>query len=261
MLRKEDAVETDLYVAGKSQSKVYIFNCRTCGEPKVRARANKLETHGGQCSDCAIGDRRLRPYESTYNVMCERHHKKHMVGELVCYEDFLKFTQTKHCHYCNRPIKWSEYANSSKRDGRSVNLDRIDSDTGYCEGNLVVCCWSCNFVRQDVIPYEAMLKIGPILSEYGVEGRKQGRESFSKDKITPKERAVIAARKSASTNKTGFRGVYWNKAKSKWMAQIKIAGKNTHLGYFDTQEDAARKFDSKAIELYGNAATLNFPQK
>ena len=40
-------------------------------------------------------------------------------------------------------------------------------------------------------------------------------------------------------NKSGVTGVYWNKTAHKWHAQIRVEGKNTHLGLFDDIGDAA----------------------
>jgi hypothetical protein len=47
---------------------------------------------------------------------------------------------------------------------------------------------------------------------------------------------------------TNARGYYWNKAKGKYKAQIKINGKNIHLGYFDDETDASKAYqDAKLI--------------
>jgi len=40
-------------------------------------------------------------------------------------------------------------------------------------------------------------------------------------------------------NKSGVMGVYWNKCKSKWSAEIQCNGKKIHLGYFTSKDDAA----------------------
>lgn len=59
-------------------------------------------------------------------------------------------------------------------------------------------------------------------------------------------------------NQTGFRGV--QRRGCIFMAKISINGKQTYLGTFKTAEDAARAYDKKAVEIYGEFATLNFPE-
>jgi hypothetical protein len=64
-------------------------------------------------------------------------------------------------------------------------------------------------------------------------------------------------------NKTGFKGVYYytNKRNGNVLikAFIKINGNKNHIGYFNTTIDAARAYDKKAIELFGEFACTNFP--
>ena len=55
-----------------------------------------------------------------------------------------------------------------------------------------------------------------------------------------------------------YKGVYWNKRDSKWMARIKINGKLTHLGYFICEIVAAAKYNEEAKKLFGEFALLNF---
>lgn len=41
-----------------------------------------------------------------------------------------------------------------------------------------------------------------------------------------------------SDSKSGLLGVCWHKASNKWVAQIQIMGKKTHIGVFETADDA-----------------------
>jgi len=63
-----------------------------------------------------------------------------------------------------------------------------------------------------------------------------------------------------SNNTSGYKGVNWRKDNTKWQAQIRKDNKQYHIGYFITAEDAARAYDSKAVELFGEFARLNFPK-
>lgn len=68
-----------------------------------------------------------------------------------------------------------------------------------------------------------------------------------------------ANRHSLPPNKSArYRGVTWHKQCGKWQAAIKCNQKNHHLGLFDDIEDAARAYDQKAKELFGEFANPNF---
>lgn len=55
-----------------------------------------------------------------------------------------------------------------------------------------------------------------------------------------------------------FKGVYWNKKDSRWQAQISNeAGGVRYLGQFRDETDAARAYNSAAIEQFGAFANLN----
>ncbi len=56
-----------------------------------------------------------------------------------------------------------------------------------------------------------------------------------------------------------YKGVYWKKSANKFVAQIHIQGKKIWLGYFTDEIEAAKAYDKKAAEFYGEFAYLNFP--
>lgn len=56
-----------------------------------------------------------------------------------------------------------------------------------------------------------------------------------------------------------FKGVGWEKGRRKWQVRIKHQGKRIWLGYFDSEEAAAKAYDAKARELFGEFAATNNP--
>jgi len=64
-------------------------------------------------------------------------------------------------------------------------------------------------------------------------------------------------------NTSGYKGVYYDakNKKNSWYAKIMFNYKLIHIGYYKTKEEAARAYDQKAIELFGEFAQLNFPEE
>jgi hypothetical protein len=54
-----------------------------------------------------------------------------------------------------------------------------------------------------------------------------------------------------------YKGVYYDKTSKKWRAYIMINRKTKHLGLFTDEKDAARAYNAKALELFGEYAYLN----
>lgn len=72
-------------------------------------------------------------------------------------------------------------------------------------------------------------------------------------------------KKLKSNSKTGWRGVTRPKTKNyklkkPWKAYIRPKGQSfITIGYYKTAEEAAKAYDEKAKELFGEFAKLNFP--
>ena len=65
---------------------------------------------------------------------------------------------------------------------------------------------------------------------------------------------------SPKKNTSGYKGVRWNASAGSWQARIRTAGKEMHIGVFASALHAAKAYDTKAMELHGKFAKLNFPE-
>lgn len=70
-------------------------------------------------------------------------------------------------------------------------------------------------------------------------------------------RQNIANMALTKLNKSGVKGVFWNKRQNKWNARIKDHGKLIYLGSFFCLRKAAQAYDRAAKEMYGEFAWLN----
>jgi hypothetical protein len=70
----------------------------------------------------------------------------------------------------------------------------------------------------------------------------------------------MANAKKRGTNTTSqYKGVSWSLYKQKWQASASKDGKRYFLGYFSSEIEAAKAYDRKLEELFGDYARINFP--
>ncbi|MFE7820556.1 HNH endonuclease [Priestia megaterium] len=58
-------------------------------------------------------------------------------------------------------------------------------------------------------------------------------------------------------NSSGYKGVQWYKPRRKWLASVSCQGKKIHIGYYENKLDAAKAYNTKVLELFGEFAYLN----
>jgi HNH endonuclease len=58
-------------------------------------------------------------------------------------------------------------------------------------------------------------------------------------------------RKIAKQNKSGVKGIGWCKQKQKWRGRMIVDGKEHHIGFFDSIEDAEKAVQEKRALLHG----------
>jgi hypothetical protein len=79
---------------------------------------------------------------------------------------------------------------------------------------------------------------------------------------TPQQNAWNHKRRKEPDASSQYIGVHRYKDRpDKWYVKIQRAGAGTYLGPFDSESEAARARDRKAIELFGQYARLNFPRE
>lgn len=67
----------------------------------------------------------------------------------------------------------------------------------------------------------------------------------------------LANTKLSKANKSGFKGVYFCKARDKWIAQRRINKRTVNLGGFATAREAAIAYDKASIAHFGEFAMTN----
>ena len=179
MLDIKDALSTKRYWDGRKFRTLYELKCAKCGKSIWKRLRCINKSYGGSskkagkefysstglCRKCACRRPnvriRLRPHEWRLRFIL-RSAKERGLTVGMTYEEFLPFTQVGVCHYCGQEIDWREHdrKNSASRGG---NLDRKDNSLGYSVGNCVVCCGTCNRIKNSRFSYEEMLVLAPHL--------------------------------------------------------------------------------------------------
>lgn len=127
------------------------------------------------------------------------------------------------------------------------DLEDYDKIKDYCW--LSSHDYICTSINGKIIPiYKIVLNIND--SSLLVDHRNHNKADNRKNNLRIVTYSQNNMNKSMQSNNTsGATGVVWYKTTNKWKAQIKINGKNIHLGYFVNFEDAV-KARKKAEEKY-----------
>lgn len=56
-----------------------------------------------------------------------------------------------------------------------------------------------------------------------------------------------------------YKGVCWDKYRNRWVVYVRYEGRNIFVGRFRDEVEAARAYDRRAYECFGEYAYLNFP--
>jgi len=64
-----------------------------------------------------------------------------------------------------------------------------------------------------------------------------------------------ANKSKQSNNTSGYKGVY--RRNNRWLAKVVKQGKQHYAGIYKTREEAAKAYNAKAVEIFGDFARLN----
>jgi len=124
--------------------KTYRKICKLCHNKKRSDKRNE-ENKNNSLQQCLL------------NILDEakRREKKKKKGFDITLEYLSKMfnDQNGKCYYSGRQMRynWSKEDFEGKRIcPERISIDRIDSNKGYIQGNVVLCCWVANNIKQDL---------------------------------------------------------------------------------------------------------------
>lgn len=149
----------------ESQNALWHCVC-DCGNQKL-AQASQLRA--GLIKSCGCKqkprykDKSLALKKESYSTFCSRAKKKSI--EVISFEKYVNLI-SQPCFYCG-----SVGSNTLRRSRFFVDLkcngiDRIDSNIGYIESNVVSCCKYCNSAKNNMTVQEFQDWIQRVYSHY-----------------------------------------------------------------------------------------------
>lgn len=138
-----------------------------------------------------------------------------------------------------------------------------DNGVGYAKRHLP----KVNGKRKDLLMSREIMKATGALQVDHIDRNPLNNQKNNLRLATQTQNHINTNKKPSNTS--GYKGVYLEKycyskngkqylrKSNPWVAQIKIDKKATRLGSFATPKDAARAYNLKALEVYGEFARLN----
>jgi hypothetical protein len=113
------------------------------------------------------------------------------------------------------------------------------------------------FARKDKVIYMHRLIMNPPEGKF-VDHVNGNSLDYRRCNLRNCTKAQNAWNRPAFGGTSRFKGVHRDKD-GRWKAGIRVGGRQTFIGVFDDEVEAARAYDRKARELFGEFAYLNFP--
>lgn len=150
----------------------YLYKCKCCGEIKPNHEYSKNKKKGKgrayvtQCKKCRVLHSQTEKSKQYRKLTRVKQTKKHRLNIIfhsslgnskrrgiehsisIEYLEELWIKQKGLCYYTNKPMLRD--LTNTENNNDSVSIDRVDSKKGYIEGNIVLCKWIINRMKNDI---------------------------------------------------------------------------------------------------------------
>lgn len=183
-------------------------------------------------------------------------------NEAIVRGSYLRNGHTTSCGKCQKYIFENGYVRCEVRSGRSFLINAADypiiRDYKWSvDRNGYVMTRGPDGHSVKLHRLLTCAKKGEVVDHINGEPSDCRRENM---RITTQHKNTYNSRLPKNTT-TGYKGVCFDKSKSRYMAHIHPDGKMVFLGYYDNPKQAAMAYDNAACFYYGEYARLNFPRK
>lgn len=135
--------------------------------------------------------------------------------------------------------------------GKDVALYRCPKCKSYVAEWTEVCeCGKISFVNSGSLTSGRIKSCGCLRKPHEIEQGKRLAKESKKQCIDGTSIRSITMKKP-KTNTSGIKGVYWDKNRNKWVAQIEFKGKTYYLGRYANKEDAREAREKAEKEMFG----------
>ena len=87
------------------------------------------------------------------------------------------------------------------------------------------------------------------INHNGLDNRRQNLRITTHDKVVIQSQVL-------NNKTTKHKGISYHKPSNKWRSRISINGKTIYLGYYINEIEAAKAYEKKAIEIFGEFAHI-----
>ena len=149
-------------------------------------------------------------------------------------------------------FRWSEYSREARHQHK--HHGKIAGTVSSSDGYLYITIRQVPFAAAR-LAFWMMTARQPVGQIDHIDGNRTNNRWANLREAQPWQN--ICNRSLDRRNKTGHRGVFFDRARGKFAAAIKRNGKKYHLGRYDSFEDAVAAYQAAAPQYHGSFARID----